>query len=328
MFNEHASAGAFEILPTKQFLYSTSTAFAEVDASVDLKGRPVTIVQSIAQVADHSANDFAQELSFTIDTLKRNGAGPVWVVMPNNGYDRQDKSRDGHRDAIAAQFFAKQLKLAGAVGVSSIETHSDKAVQLQEGVFGEGNVFSIDPTSLYETFFRSRNITDIVVGGPDGGANERADSLATVFGTHVFRTTKVRVDGDDPTATELTSFDGDVKGRDVVIVDDVTDSGGTAIECAKRLKEEGANRIFLVVAHGALTGNSVIKLYKEKNPVNRSERLFERAVMLDTIDPTQKINRYRRGDPAIDDFYKVIPIDNLLKDHITDTVQMHPSMGA
>ena len=136
MFNEHAEAGAFDILPAKQYLYPTSTAFAELDGSVDLKGRPVTVVQTIAQVADHTANDFAQELLLTIDTLKRHGAGPVWAVLPNNGYDRQDKSREGHRDSIAAEFFARQLKMAGAVGMSAIQIHSSKALELERVVFG------------------------------------------------------------------------------------------------------------------------------------------------------------------------------------------------
>ena len=262
------------------------------------------------------------QLLFTISSLKRYGAGPIWVIMPFGGYSRQDKTRKGHQDSIAAEDFAILLKAAGAVGVTVIEMHSESGLNLYKQHFN-GNAYSLDPTALYQAHLTALNLHDPVVGGPDHGAISRAKLLATALGVKTFEFGKEH-DKAAFSATKVVSFNGDVAGHDTIQIDDMIDTGGTIINSGIRLKEENAKNNLVCAAHFVGSNNALERLLNTKTPDGKF--VINHLVITDTIDLEPRLQTLERQYPAIRTRVSILSVGSILNEHINTKITTHPEM--
>jgi len=317
-----------KLLPTSIGKFVSSEAFAEPKISPEnLKGKPVTIMQTLAAVGDHTSNDLAMELLLTVRTLKRNGAGPVWVVMPFAAYGRQDRAFEDRMTSVAIDDFAAMLKQAGAEGVSTIEMHSEAGVNFLKNHFGDEQVFNLDPTQLFVQDIEERlGVEHSVVGGPDAGANARANSIAQKLGAKTFAFQKQHT---GVNKTEVTDFTGEVAGQNAITVDDMIDTGGTIENSQVTLASKGATGRYVYAAHGIFSKGGLERLFTAKT-ANGSSYAVTQLVVADTIDIGEKLASLRRqyGDQEVNERVRQISTGEMLYDHVVDDIAVHPAMKA
>lgn len=315
------------LLPASIGKFVSSEAFAEPKISTDdLKGKPVTVMQSLAAVGDHTSNDLFAQLLLTIRTLKRNGAGSVWVVMPCSGYARQDRAFDGRMTSVAADDMAFFLKQAGAAGVSTIEMHSDAGVEFFKDHFGNEQVFNLDPTALFAADIeKNLGVEHSVVGGPDEGADDRADSIAKELEAKKFRFKKQHTGVNE---TEVTGFEGRVEGENTITVDDMIDTGGTIENSQVTLAAKGAKGRYVYAAHGLFSSGGLERLFTAKTQ-DGGEYAISQLVVSDSVDIGEKLASLRRqyGDQEVDQRVRQVSTGEMLYEHVVEEVSQHPVMG-
>ena len=234
----------------KNNLYQQMDLFVRVLENV--RGRDVFVVQG----TDYPVNDNFVELLFWIDAFKRASATQVTAVIPFFSYAKGDK-RDEPRVSIRARVCADCIEAAGADRVLTMDLHSP---QIQ-------GFFKIPVDHLYAMpvlvdYFREKEIPNLVIASPDVGFGKQAYKYAemihapglpqVVFGNKVRR-------GHDEKA-EMLDIVGDVRGKNVLIVDDFTISGGTLIEMAIACKERGCKDVYSCVSHGVFSRGSAAKI--------------------------------------------------------------------
>lgn len=244
----------------------------EVQILETVRGRDVFVLQTVAL----EPNDYLMELLIIIDALKRASAHSIAVVMPYFGYCRQDR-RDKPRAPITAKLVADMITVAGATRVLTMDLH---AGQLQ-GFFDipVDNLFG--RPELIEAI-KGFELQNAVVVTPDIGSIKVARAFSADLGTDFAIVDKHRTDA---THVEAVNLIGDVKGKDVLLADDMCSTGGTLVSAAKACHEKGARRIFAVVTHGIFVGNSVENI--EKSPI-------EMVVTTNTIPYTERLDKSRK----------------------------------
>ena len=317
-----------QLLPASIGKFVSSEAFSEIKAlPADIQGQSVTVIQSLAAVDDHSANDFVMQLFLTVRTLKRNGSGPVWVVMPFAAYGRQDKTSPTRMTSVAIDDLGFLLKQAGAVGVSTIEMHSDAGIQFLKSHFSKSRVYDLDPTDLYADDIRQLHSRseDILVGGPDAGANHRADAIAQALRAQKFSFTKQHVGVNE---TAVTSFEGDVTGKTTVTIDDMIDTGGTIENSQVILERHGAQRRYVYGAHGVFSQGGLHRLFTAKAAADGGP-LITQLIVTDSIDISAKLSELRRqyGDENVTGRIRQIAAGPMLLEHIKSDISCHPAMN-
>jgi len=248
----------------------------ECDIRVDetVRGMDVFIVQSTAPANGRSGNDHLMELLIMIDAMRRSSAGRITAVVPYLGYARQDR-RDRSHAPISAKLVADMLTVAGADRILTMDLHSPQV----QGFFN----IPFDHLSGVYTFInyygeRGYDLRDFVIVSPDFGSVARSNIFAEALGIPLAIAEKRR----DPKTGDphVANFIGDVKGRKVILLDDVLTSGGSLKQVAIRLKEEGAEDIYACVMHPMLSGNAVQTI--EASPISE-------VIVLDTIEiPPEK----------------------------------------
>ena len=219
----------------------------------NVRGQDVFVLQTIAL----DPNNYLMELLIMIDSLKRASARSINVVIPYYGYCRQDR-KDKPRVPITAKLVANMLTAAGATGVITMDLHTE---QLQ-------GFFDIPVDNLYgrqKLADAAREIighNDFVVVTPDIGSIKLAKAYASHLKVDFAIVDKHR---SDATHVEVVTLIGDVKGKDVLLADDMCSTAGTLVSAAKVCHEKGAKRIFAVSTHGLLVGDSVSKI--EQSPI-------------------------------------------------------------
>lgn len=312
------------LLPSSIGKFASTECFSEIKGNPgDLKNQPVVVIQSLASVGHDSANDFAMQLLFTVSTLKENGAGPIWVVMPCAGYARQDRGFEGRMPSVGIDYYASYLKQAGAEGVSAIEIHSKAGFKAFEKYFGAGKVFNLDPAALI-----AKDISDVlkiknpVIGGPDAGACDRAHAVATLLNADSFKFVKEHTGVNE---TKVVGFSGDVKNKSAVTVDDMIDTGGTIENSQICLAHEGADERYVYAAHGIFSNDGLQKLFTAKAG---DDYAITQVVVTDTIDLTEKIMFLERqyGADDVQKRIRQISVGKMLYEHIVNDIICHPSM--
>jgi len=241
--------------------FSEGNTFVRILENV--RGRKVYIVQSTV----FPANDNFMELLFWIDAFKRASADSVTVIIPYFSYGKGDK-KDEPRVSIRARVCADSIEIAGADRVVTMDLHSP---QIQ-------GFFRIPVDNLYALpihceWIKKKKLENLVVVSPDTGYAVHARKYAAYLKASVAIADKQRKAHDEH--AEILEVIGDVKDKNVVVVDDFTISGGTLVEVSKKLIEMGAKRIFGVVTHGVFTGDSI------KN-INASP--IEKLIVTDTVE--------------------------------------------
>ncbi|MBF0312006.1 MAG: ribose-phosphate pyrophosphokinase [Oligoflexia bacterium] len=209
----------------------------------NVRGADVFVVQSICSPG---VNDNLMELLILIDALKRASAQSIIGVIPHYGYSRQDR-KASPRTPISAKLVADLLTVAGATRVITMDVH---AGQIQ-GFFNIpfDNIYSSPVILDYvqrELVGVGRPLQDPVCVSPDSGGVERVRHYAKKLGCEMAMIDKRRI---APNVAKAMNVVGDVKNKDVIIVDDIIDTAGTLIEAVKALKDNGARKVFACATH-------------------------------------------------------------------------------
>lgn len=211
----------------------------------NIRGRDVYIVQST-----HPPAENLMELLITIDAAKRASATKVTAVIPYFGYARQDR-KDQPRVSISAKLVANLITVAGADRVITMDLH---AAQIQ-------GFFDIPFDHLYASpvftgLFKDLP-KDLVVVSPDIGGIKLARSYAKRLDAGL-----VVIDKRRPKHNQVEAMNiiGEVNGKNILIVDDLIDTGGTFVAAVNTLKEKGAKEIYGAVTHPLLSGDAIKKI--------------------------------------------------------------------
>jgi ribose-phosphate pyrophosphokinase len=231
-----------------------------------LQGANVYILQSTG----NPVGDNMQYLLLTAHTLKYYDAATVTAICPYMSYSRQDRPFDDRFTSVAAEFAAAQMRHAGIDRMVSLSFHSQAAIKFYEKQF-KGGFVTLNPSTLFAQHIAARFGADaavVSIGAPDGAnkthdeGQRRARELATALFGNTARENQFFISkehtGVDETA--ITGFEGNVAGKHCIVVDDMSDGGGTMINAAKLLKEKGAITVSCYATHGVLTGNGLEKL--------------------------------------------------------------------
>jgi ribose-phosphate pyrophosphokinase len=228
--------------------------FADGEISVEIhenmRGEDVFVIQSTSHPASHTL----MELLITLDALRRSSARRITAVIPYFGYARQDR-KSGPRTPISAKLVANLLTQAGADRVLTLDLH---AGQIQ-GFFDipVDNLTSAPMFSKHLQELQSHN--DVMIVSPDVGGVVRARNIASRINSELAIIDKRRPQAG---TSEVMHIIGDVEGRHCVLVDDIVDSGGTLINAAAALLNQGATQVSVYVTHGVLSGSAVQRISK------------------------------------------------------------------
>jgi ribose-phosphate pyrophosphokinase len=212
----------------------------------NIRGRDIFIVQSTNPPAEN-----LMELLILLDAAKRASATRITAVLPYFGYARQDR-KDQPRVAITAKLVANLITVAGADRVITMDLH---AAQIQ-------GFFDIPFDHLYAspvfTVLFKKHKKNFVVVSPDLGGIKLARSYAKRLNAGLVVIDKRRPKQNQ---VEVMNVIGDVNNKDVLLVDDMIDTGGTFVSAIKVLKERGAKNIYGAVTHAVLSGEAIEKIH-------------------------------------------------------------------
>lgn len=227
------------------------TAFSEGEIRVkineDVRGRDVFIVQPTCP----PTNNNLMELLIMMDAMRRASARRITAVVPYFGYARQDR-KDQPRVPITAKLVANLLTHAGADRILAMDLH---ASQIQ-GFFDipMDHLFAVNTVVDY---FNKKKIKNLVVASPDVGGIKMARAYAKRLNASLAIVDKRRI---DDRRAEVMNILGNVKGKNIVIVDDLVATASSICEAADALKKAGALKIFAAVSHPILSGPAVERI--------------------------------------------------------------------
>jgi ribose-phosphate pyrophosphokinase len=210
-------------------------------------------------------SDNLMELLLMIDAAKRASAKYVTVVIPYFGYARQDR-KDRPRVAIGAKLVANLISAAGADRIMTCDLH---AGQIQG--FFDIPVDHLDGSYIFVPYIRSLKLENLLIASPDVGGTKRARSFAKHFEVDMVVIDKYRKRANEVASMQVI---GNVEDRDIVLVDDLIDTGGTLAKASIVLKEEGARSVRAIATHPILSGNAF---------ENIENSALEELVVTDTI---------------------------------------------
>lgn len=227
----------------------------------DVRGRDCFVVQSTCRPVD----EHLVELLIYLDCLRRASAKRVTAVIPYFGYARQDRKAEG-RVPITAKLVANLITTAGADRVLAIDLH---AQQLQG--FFDIPVDHLTGELVLNKYFRGKKISDLVVVSPDVGNIKLAARYAEHLGGELAIVHKKRMSGGEVKAQEII---GEVKGRNVLMCDDIIATAATVCDAAELIKERGAKKVYVGATHGVFADKALEKL---------SQAPIDEVVVTDTI---------------------------------------------
>jgi len=237
----------------------------------DVRGTDVFIVQPTSP----PVNRTLMELLLLTDALRRASAERITAVVPYYGYARQDRKDEG-RVPISAKLVANMITVAGADRVLSLDLH---AHQLQ-------GFFDIPLDHLYAApvltrYFRRLGLKNLTVVAPDVGSSKLARGYAKRLNAGLAIVDKRRISDKD---TEVLNIIGEVKGRNVLLVDDMIATAGSITQAATAVRDLGAKDIYMAATHAVLCGSAMERL--DAAPI-------EQVVVTDTIPvPDEKRKPY------------------------------------
>ena len=241
-----------------------------VEFKESIRGRFVFLIQSTYAPADN-----LMELLLMIDAAKRASAYKVIAVIPYYGLTRQDR-KDRPRVAIGSKLVANMLTAAGADRVITMDLH---APQIQ-GYF-DIPVDHLDSSAIFIPYIENLKLANLTFAAPDVGSANRIREIATYFECEMVICDKHR-----KRANEIASMVviGDVTDRDVVLIDDICDTGGTLAKSAALMIENGARSVRAMCTHPVLSGNA----YK-----NIENSVLSELVVCDTIPLRGECNKIK-----------------------------------
>ena len=253
-----------------QFTRFSDGEFA-VSYEQSIRGRDVFLVQSTFPTSDN-----LMELLLMIDAAKRASAKSINAVIPYFGWARQDR-KDRPRVSIGAKLVADLLSVAGINRVITMDLHAD---QIQ-------GFFDVPVDHLYASgvilpYLQSLHLEDMVIASPDVGGSKRANTYAKYLGVPLVLCNKTRSRANVVSTMQII---GDVKDKNVVIIDDMVDTAGTITKAADIMKAAGAKSVRACASHCVMSG-----------PANErvQDSALEEIVFTDSIPYTQRCSKVKQ----------------------------------
>lgn len=203
----------------------------------------------------HPSSENLMEMLLMLDAAKRASARHITAVMPYFGWARQDR-KDKPRVPIAAKLIAKMLEAAGATRIITMDLHADQI----QGFF-EKPVDHLFASTMFLPYLKSLNLDNLTIASPDMGGSKRAYAYSKALTCDVVICYKQRAKANVISHMELI---GDVKGKNVVLVDDMVDTAGTLTKAADLMMERGALSVRAITTHGLLSGNAYERIEKSQ----------------------------------------------------------------
>ena len=222
----------------------------EFEPSFDesIRGADIFLIQSTMPPADN-----LMELLLMIDAARRASAYKINAVIPYFGYARQDK-KGKPRVPIGAKLIANLLTSAGVDRVLTMDLHADQI----QGFF-DIPVDHLYSSSVFIPYIQSLNLPNLTIASPDMGGSNRANTYAKFLNSEIVVCYKHREKANEVGKMLLI---GDVKGKDVVLVDDMVDTAGTLTKAAEVMIESGANSVRAICTHGVFSGPAYERIDK------------------------------------------------------------------
>ncbi len=235
-----------------------------------IRGDFVFLIQST-----HAPADNLMELLLMIDAARRASANKIIAVIPYYGYARQDR-KDRPRVAIGSKLIANMLTAAGADRIITMDLH---APQIQ--AYFDIPVDHLDSSAVFIPYITQLRLENLTFAAPDVGATNRIREIASYFEAEMVICDKHR-----KRANEISSMVviGDVTDKDIVIIDDICDTGGTLAKSAALLKEKGARTVRALITHPVLSG----KAYE-----NIENSVLEELIVCDTIPLNKETSKIK-----------------------------------
>jgi ribose-phosphate pyrophosphokinase len=227
----------------------------------NVRGKDCFVVQSTCRPVDENL----MELLIYLDCLRRASARRITAVIPYFGYARQDRKDEG-RVPITAKLVANIIAKAGADRVLAVDLH---AAQVQG--FFDIPVDHLSGELVLGKYFKDKKISNLTVVSPDVGNIKIANRCASHLGGELAIVHKKRKSGSEVEAADII---GEVKGRNILMCDDIIATAGTVCSAAKLLKQRGAGTIYVGATHGVFAQQALERL---------KEAPIEEVVVTDTI---------------------------------------------
>ena len=235
-----------------------------------VRGRRVFIIGSTFPNADN-----LMEMLLILDAAKRASARHITAVMPYFGWARQDR-KDQPRVAIGAKLVAKLLEAAGATRIMTMDLHADQI----QGFF-ERPVDHLFASTIFMPYIKSLELENLTIASPDMGGSKRAYAYSKHLHSDVVICYKQRKKANVIGHMEVI---GDVEGKDVILVDDMIDTGGTLTHAANLMKERGAKSVRAICTHPILSGDAYERI---------EESALTELIVSDTIPLKKKTSKIK-----------------------------------
>lgn len=227
-----------------------------VEIKENVRGEDVFVIQSTSE----PANDNLMELLIMIDALSRASASRITAVIPYFGYARQDR-KVGPRTPISAKLVANLITTAGADRVLTVDLHAGQV----QGFFDipTDNLYAVKEMEAHIRETYRGNIDKLCVISPDVGGVVRARALSKRLDNADLAIVDKR--RPEPGQAEVMNIIGEVAGKHCVVFDDIVDSGGTLVQAADALMQQGAASVSAYVSHAVLSGQAVERIANAEN---------------------------------------------------------------
>jgi ribose-phosphate pyrophosphokinase len=257
----------------KCFNFSDGEIFCQLQENV--RGSDTYLIQPTSA----PVNDNLVELLVMLDAIKRSSAARVTAVLPYYGYARQDK-KDAPRVPITAKLVADLISQAGADRVLCMDLH---ATQIQ--AFFDKPVDHLFAAPVLLEAIRELAIPDLVIVSPDAGGVERARAIAKRLNAGLAIVDKRRT---APNEASVMHVIGEVKGRSVLILDDIIDTAGTLTHTVEALVAKGADKVYAAGVHGVLSGPALERIQNSA---------LEQVLITNTTPLEEKLKRCSKLKP-------------------------------
>ncbi len=239
--------------------------FSDGEISIRLcesvRGKDVFVIQPTCA----PANDNLMELFIIIDALKRSSVNCINVIMPYFGYARQDRKAEP-RVPITAKLVADLLQRAGITRLVTMDLH---AGQIQG--FFDIPVDNLYGSVIFQDYIRSKNLQNAIIASPDIGGVARARYFAKLLGLEIVLIDKRREKANE---SEVMNVIGNVRDKNVILIDDIIDTAGTMVKAASAFKEKGATSVIALGTHAVFSGEAYEKIEKSQ---------IDEVIVTDTI---------------------------------------------
>jgi len=241
-----------KLIETDVTKFSDGELFVRIPSNI--RGKHCFYIQS------SSSNDNLIEMFLTLDALKRGSARTVTLIIPYFGYARQDRKSEP-RVPISAKMVADIIEKIGVRRVITLDIHADQI----QGFF-DVPVDNLYGANIFYDQLKYQTSPNTVIASPDAGGVARARYFAKRLGVKDIAMIDKR--REKANESEVMNVIGDVKGKQVIIIDDMVDTAGTLIKGAKAFKDAGATSVKACITHGVLSGKALDNLNNGKDNLN------------------------------------------------------------